>query len=317
MAWNITCYVTKNMNEYKDKNSFKPYILDYLYEHGVFVNNKTNAHCINHYDENPSMGYNPKTYRVHCYACGFEADIYDCVGIFENLHEFKQQFSFVSQKYQGVPVAFYGGAISTEKDYSDYYNSLVPVSHCNYLQSRGISENIVNNLNGIFYDEIKHQIVFKIDSHSYFARCLGNGTARYISYGGNRCKEWLPLTPSVKVLIITEGAIDALSVFQCIYGNVEISVLQDIALLSLNSTGNARSAIDYIKARKKSDFRVLLALDNDVSGKSTTELMYSSFKLIGCFPENIADCYSNSKDVNEELCKNRYGLIEKLLKRIK
>ena len=50
-------------------NDLRSYIVDYLYERGI--NPQKRFHCLNpeHLDRDPSMGYDAKRQKVHCFAC--------------------------------------------------------------------------------------------------------------------------------------------------------------------------------------------------------------------------------------------------------
>ena len=58
-------------------DDLRPRILDYLYDRGI--DPKKRFHCLNpdHLDRDPSMGYDPKRFRVHCFACQANYDLFD------------------------------------------------------------------------------------------------------------------------------------------------------------------------------------------------------------------------------------------------
>ena len=58
-------------------DDLRPHILDYLYDRGI--NPAKRFHCLNpaHLDRNPSMGYDSKRYKVHCFACQADYDLFD------------------------------------------------------------------------------------------------------------------------------------------------------------------------------------------------------------------------------------------------
>ena len=58
-------------------DDLRPHILDYLYDRGI--NPAKRFHCLNptHLDRNPSMGYDSKRYKVHCFACQVDYDLFD------------------------------------------------------------------------------------------------------------------------------------------------------------------------------------------------------------------------------------------------
>ena len=58
-------------------DDLRPHILDYLYDRGI--NPAKRFHCLNpaHLDRNPSMGYDPRRHKVHCFACQADYDLFD------------------------------------------------------------------------------------------------------------------------------------------------------------------------------------------------------------------------------------------------
>jgi hypothetical protein len=66
---------------------------DYLRDKGININRP--FRCLNpdHNDENPSMSYDRKRWKVHCFSCGADWDIFDLVGAEYNIRDGKDKFS--------------------------------------------------------------------------------------------------------------------------------------------------------------------------------------------------------------------------------
>lgn len=66
-------------------DSLRPRIIDYLYDRGIDPAKR--FHCLNpsHLDRDPSMGFDPKRNKVHCFACGADYDLFDLLAIDNNL----------------------------------------------------------------------------------------------------------------------------------------------------------------------------------------------------------------------------------------
>lgn len=66
-------------------DSLRPRIVDYLHERGI--DPRKRFRCLNpqHLDRDPSMGFDPKRNKVHCFACGADYDLFDLLAIDENL----------------------------------------------------------------------------------------------------------------------------------------------------------------------------------------------------------------------------------------
>ena len=58
-------------------DSLRPRIIDYLYDRGI--DPRKRFRCLNpsHLDRDPSMGFDPKRNKVHCFACGVDYDLFD------------------------------------------------------------------------------------------------------------------------------------------------------------------------------------------------------------------------------------------------
>ena len=62
------------MNETFD--DLRPHLLDYLHSRGI--NPRRRFRCLNpdHLDRDPSMGYDSRRCKVHCFACGADYDLF-------------------------------------------------------------------------------------------------------------------------------------------------------------------------------------------------------------------------------------------------
>ena len=80
-------------------NDLRSYIVDYLYERGI--NPHKRFHCLNpeHLDRDPSMGYDAKRQKVHCFACGADYDLFDLLAIDENLTSPSDALALASKRY--------------------------------------------------------------------------------------------------------------------------------------------------------------------------------------------------------------------------
>ena len=72
----------------------RQHLKEYLEYQGI--DTRRNFKCINpnHQDNTPSMSYNEKNVQrpyVHCFSCNSTYDIFDVIGIFNNVYEFKDK----------------------------------------------------------------------------------------------------------------------------------------------------------------------------------------------------------------------------------
>ena len=84
---------------YNDKEFIKSHMEDYLRSKGI--NTKKNFHCLSpsHNDEHPSMGFDRKRNRVHCFSCGASYDLIDLIGIDFGLHSDAEKFAKARELY--------------------------------------------------------------------------------------------------------------------------------------------------------------------------------------------------------------------------
>ena len=80
-------------------DSLRPRIIDYLYDRGI--DPRKRFHCLNpsHLDRDPSMGFDPKRNKVHCFACGADYDLFDLLAIDNNLSSPADALSLASERY--------------------------------------------------------------------------------------------------------------------------------------------------------------------------------------------------------------------------
>ena len=83
---------------------FRPLVLEYLQDKGI--NPRKRFRCLNpaHLDRNPSMGYDPKRHKVHCFACGADYDLFDLLAIDEGLSSPGEALAEAARRYgRGEP----------------------------------------------------------------------------------------------------------------------------------------------------------------------------------------------------------------------
>ena len=80
-------------------DSLRPRIIDYLYDRGI--DPRKRFRCLNpsHLDRDPSMGYDPKRSKVHCFACGADYDLFDLLALDNNLSSPADALSLASERY--------------------------------------------------------------------------------------------------------------------------------------------------------------------------------------------------------------------------
>lgn len=165
-------------------------------------------------------------------------------------------------------------------DWPSYFISLLDVkakAGRDYLESRGLS------IEGeIYYDSKRNGIVFPMYFDMYFCgaqiRLINprpgedGKDVKMISEPGTRTSilvyNWnqLPFLTDVKAIVITEGAINCLSLMQSmslVYNNI----LSPYKFVSLSGSGASSHHLEKFKELVDSGYKVIVAADNDSAGE--------------------------------------------------
>lgn len=250
-------------------SEYKAYLWDYLSTYHNLKNPKQFFHCLNpeHNDNNPSMMFTDKYNICKCFACGTSYDIYDIIGLDYNLTDFREQLSKVKEIYLGYKPTYNNEYKEQEYklyDYTNYYNKCIKnISKTNYLQNRGITNNLVNKYK-IGYDEERNMVVFPINKNCYFARSTVNNDKRK-NKGKSEIwnRTYLKNSDNKTLIYITEGIIDSLS--------LEV-IDPNIKTISINGVGNINQFVNTIK---EDNFKghIVITFDNDKAGIDASKIL--------------------------------------------
>ena len=80
-------------------DTLRPYLFDYLRARGI--DPRRRLRCLNpdHVDRNPSMAYDARRHKVHCFACGADYDLFDLLALDNNLTSPADALSLASERY--------------------------------------------------------------------------------------------------------------------------------------------------------------------------------------------------------------------------
>lgn len=109
-----------NVQNYEEVvEALQPRLADYLQEKGILEEKGKNFHCLSpvHEDNNPSMGIAGSGKVVHCFGCGYTANIFQVCALLENKPSSGPQFipenlKYLADKYQ---IKLVEGAPMTEE----------------------------------------------------------------------------------------------------------------------------------------------------------------------------------------------------------
>lgn len=270
--------------------------------------------------------------RFKCFSCGLSGDIFDLIGAVENITDPLEQLKRAGELYgievTGSPTAeenFNEVAQNQPKNeqythmdihtntytYTDTEGNLAYYRECqshlketDYHTQRGISEGVANRFM-LGYDSqytkstggaVWQALIIPTGYYSYVARNTdpqADSKNRYRKTGQATPLNYKALQTATKPIFIVEGELDALSIIEA--GGEAIG---------LGSTANIDLFINnYIKKTKPAQ-PLVLALDNDEKGQTTTQKLEEELAKLGV-PTYRLNPAGEYKDANEALIKDR------------
>ena len=281
--------------------------------------------CINpaHADNHPSMKYDSESKKAHCFSCGKNFDIFDCIGIDTGAASFPEQYNRACDFFniQGEPYEPEKPANESKPapgDYTAFYaKAHKDIDKTSY--HRGLTRETLDRFNIGFVEAWKHpkrpsdnpspRLIIPTSSTSYTARYTGEGD--FLGYNGAKMNKGKvgnvhifnasALASKDKPVFIVEGEIDAMSIEQCGFPAV-----------ATGSTSIKNLLLEEVKAYKPAQ-PLIIALDNEDNEntrKAEKELEQALRKMgVSSYRRNF---YGEYKDANEFLQKNPAGLRDSL-----
>ena len=260
--------------------------------------------------------------RWKCFSCGKGGDIFDLIGAVENIEEPLAQLQRAGELY-GADIEAYKEVAQNQTKSEQYTHnsihteaytqeSLVPyfkecqshLKETDYLSRRGISEAVATRFM-LGYDPhytkstggaVWQALIIPTGQYSYVARNTdptAEDKNRYRKSGNSIPLNTKALQKAGKPIFIVEGELDALSIIEA--GGEAVG---------LGSTANIDSFItNYVKKQKPVQ-PLVLSLDNDETGKKSTEKLATELDKLGV-PFYRLDPYNGQKDANSALLADR------------
>lgn len=319
------------MQDYKIQE-IREQLESYLSSKGI--DTRKNFTCLagTHEDKTPSMSYDKKRNKIHCFSCNADMDIYDLIGVEYGLNDFTEQLKKASEITGIYDEAIYNSPLQSKpkkqanikpageeddskyQDQTEYFKACIArVNQTSYLKDRGLTEETIKRFK-LGYDpnfygndgRIWQAVIIPTSNKSYIARNTDptcKSTARVKKYGHamnyntNRLNDKRPV-------FIVEGEIDALSIEQLGYHAI-----------GLGGAGNFNKFINILQANKVNLPTLILALDNDKAGRDSTDKLAEELKnqaIDFTIPNNL---YGQYKDANEALMGD-IGAIKKELEKV-
>lgn len=315
------------MNRDEAKTEIKGKLEEYLIEKGI--NPKNLFHCLNpeHNDKHPSMSYDPKRNRVHCFSCHADYDIFGVIGADYGLADFKSQFEKACDVFNVHPDTATGQHHSHKQnssrpaspnpsadaaaDYSAFFSQAHShIKETDYLSRRGLNEDIADRFRLGFVKEWRHpkargnvpatpRLIIPTGRGSYLARDtradLTEKEAQYSKMKVGPIQLFnLDALKAEEPPFIVEGEIDALS----------IEALGHPAV-ALGTTSKVNAFLEYIGEAAPA-VPVILALDADASGEKAMDELASGLeeRNVPFYRPAALSLYAYGKDANENMLHN-------------
>lgn len=330
------------MNTSSAKDYAKTKIAEYLTSQFSVKSARTSFRCVSgtHEDKKPSMSYDSGRYKVHCFSCNADYDIFDLYAIKHNLTPNSKEVFEGVYNWLGISTdkpksdnSFLQGKNTITSlldevrdkgtDYRQFFieaqKNLSDPDCVEYLKKRGISQATAKKY-GLGYVKdwqspkglLKNKnlpktprVIIPTSDYSYATRDIRNElTDEQKKY--SKTKEGGVNIFNVEALkqqlpcFVTEGEFDALSFLELGYNAV-----------SLGSASNTRSFLKKIK-ELSNNCSLIIVLDSDDVGikavsalqKGLTEISNLNPNINFFIPDKFCGTY---KDANEFLVKDKVG----------
>lgn len=312
------------MNPEEAKEYAKTNLEAYLNAKGI--NTSSNFSCLNpaHEDKHPSMSFDSRRNRCHCFSCGVDYDIFDVVAIDTGLSG-KELFNHVYSLYnisvdyensknqtssKSIPQPESKTKIDINKksqnenreNLTEFFEKChAAVEKTDYWKKRGLSKATVDAYNLGYWEE-KRRFVIPTGDFSYNARATweADKKERYLKPKGQFELFNLKAIPlAEQPVFVVEGEFDALSIIEA--GGIAVA---------LGSSSNLRF-IEFLKSNRPK-YPLILALDNDEAGRAgEAKLSEELTKIQIDFVD--ADITFGFKDANEALVEDRESFVQSVL----
>ena len=312
------------MNPEEAKEYAKTNLEAYLNAKGI--NTSSNFSCLNpaHEDKHPSMSFDSRRNRCHCFSCGVDYDIFDVVAIDTGLSG-KELFNHVYSLYnisvdydnsksqtssKSIPQPESKTKIDINKksqnedreNLTEFFEKChAAVEKTDYWKKRGLSKATVDAYNLGYWEE-KRRFVIPTGDFSYNARATweADKKERYLKPKGQfELFNLKAITLAEQPVFVVEGEFDALSIIEA--GGIAVA---------LGSSSNLRF-IEFLKSNRPK-YPLILALDNDEAGRAgEAKLSEELTKIQVDFVD--ADITFGFKDANEALVEDRESFVQSVL----
>lgn len=327
------------MDREQAKDTVKGYLVDYLESRGIST--RRPFCCLNpeHADNNPSMSYDRKRNKVHCFACGADYDLLDLVGfdygltdqreIFDKAYslygvdvqrgstataDFKPvgQNQSKSGQYTHTHMDIHTTPAEESKDYLDYFKKCQSnLQQTTYYRQRGISQETATRFM-VGYDP--SFTAYERDQNGNSLKTTwaaliiptsrSSYAARNTDPNADKRNRWRKSKGGANLFNIKalEAATKPIYIVE---GELDALSIIEVGgeAVGLGSTDNWRKLTKLLESKRPAQ-PLIIALDNDTEGQKTSGELEAELERMGITFYRI-DPYNGSKDANEALMADR------------
>lgn len=298
------------------KEELRRHLPHYLSDRGIEADKA--FHCLNpaHQDRHPSMRYDSRREKVHCFACGADYDLLDLVGIDYGVSTYPEKLEKASALYGGGPA--FGKRTSLPrarrekaapmKDLPVYLAACRErIGLTGYPALRGLSTATVARF-GLGYDPAYpaggqpwQGLVIPTGPDSFTVRNTdpqADKAHRIRKQGSSPIYDPADAWTGQEPIFLVEGEIDALSIFEA----------SGVAV-ALGSTANVRRLLDQLAQHPAGSLPPLLvALDHDTAGQQAATALLDGLRALGHAAWQV-EVTDGHKDPNEALTADPEALL--------
>ena len=318
------------------KEIVKGYLEDYLKTHGHSTSKP--FLCLNpaHPDTNPSMSFDRRRNKVHCFACGADYDIIDLIGIEYGITDEREKFDKAyslygltvetnkhgedngdqnqprSEQYTHTHIHIHTSEEEPKADYVGYFKECQSRLHdTEYYRQRGISEATATRFmlgyepsftayegdeQGNSVKRTWQALIIPTSRTSYAARNTDPAADKK-----NRWRKSKGGASLFNVRVLQE----AQKPIYIVEGELDAISIIEVGgeALGLGSTDNWRKLVALLEKQKPAQ-PLIIALDNDADGQKTSGELAEALTKLGV-PFYKIDPYNGHKDANAALTADR------------
>ena len=298
-----------------EKRELRSHLKEYLVESGLArpeqIERGQNFSCpsMDHNDDSPSAHYydDPNCPHVYCFGCGESWDLFKLIAERENRPTFEEQVERARELYgkertddRPIPVVKSPPASRPREDREEQMRIRDFIRECqshleetDYFLRRGLSLEFARE-QGLGYSPEKHRLIIPTDN-GYVARTVlpYEHVPRYLNPEGVAVSlAGADALRQDRPVFVVEGVFDALAVRQA-----------GFPAIALNSTSNAKQLAKAVQefGKEQGTPELILALDNDDTGKRTAMDLKEQLDEIGADSKLVLYSWGKYKDAGEWL----------------